>query len=629
MDLKRKQIILLIGLVLIGIILSAMVITENNVLFQKWVTKKQAACSHVVEEWSKWELDPQGALQRSGTCTLCSKTVYERCEHDDFFYEDVQDMHKKTCNVCGACGIEEHTYESGNCQEGVECIYCHYKYTGNHEWDSETGKCIKCKTPCEHDWEVIEGIPATCIWEGSIESVCKICKKEAFETIQPLGHDWSNKDGKCAREGCEEVCTHSWSAETGKCEICGIVCPHDKYTWDNHVGCTCDKCGMFSYCEDENGPFYYEDSTNGSTCTESRTCMHCKHTYEALGHNLTKTEAKAATCTEDGNIAYWYCTNCKKYYSDSEGKTETTLANTKVNKLGHNLTKTEAKAATCTEDGNIAYWYCTNCKKYYSDSEGKTETTLANTKVNKLGHNLTKTEAKVATCTEDGNKAYWYCSNCKKYYSDSEGKTETTVEAMTIKKLGHNWKNKDGKCAREGCEAVCTHSWSEEIGTCTICGMVHQSQQEDPLTVTSTAYKIEGEYILQIKPDTNISKFLKGITTNAEKAIVKKDKTVIAEILMKDKMGETAEKLIGTGMTVIFTKGEETKEYTVVVRGDCTGDGKIKNSDLTMVAQYRVGIIENLSEAAYKAMDLNLDGQFGKNSDLTMIAQILVNLVNL
>ena len=71
-----------------------------------------------------------------------------------------------------------------------------------------------------------------------------------------------------------------------------------------------------------------------------------------LGHNAVKTEAKAATCTEDGNTEYWTCGTCGKYFSDADGKTEIILADTVISATGHTLTHTPAKAATCTEEGN-------------------------------------------------------------------------------------------------------------------------------------------------------------------------------------------------------------------------------------------------------------------------------------
>lgn len=50
-------------------------------------------------------------------------------------------------------------------------------------------------------------------------------------------------------------------------------------------------------------------------------------------------------------------------------------------------------------------------------------------------HALTKVEAKEPTATTDGNKAYWTCS-CGKVFADEQGKTETTVAAMTIPATG-------------------------------------------------------------------------------------------------------------------------------------------------------------------------------------------------
>jgi hypothetical protein len=49
-------------------------------------------------------------------------------------------------------------------------------------------------------------------------------------------------------------------------------------------------------------------------------------------HTMQAMPAKAATATTDGNIAYWYCSGCQKYFSDAEGKTEITLAQAIVQK---------------------------------------------------------------------------------------------------------------------------------------------------------------------------------------------------------------------------------------------------------------------------------------------------------
>lgn len=56
-----------------------------------------------------------------------------------------------------------------------------------------------------------------------------------------------------------------------------------------------------------------------------------------------------------------------------------------------------------------------------------------------IPHTATAVTAKSASCTETGNKAYWYCSGCEKYFSNSACTTETTLEAMTIPAKGHSY----------------------------------------------------------------------------------------------------------------------------------------------------------------------------------------------
>ena len=67
--------------------------------------------------------------------------------------------------------------------------------------------------------------------------------------------------------------------------------------------------------------------------------------YVVHGHTLTETAAKDATCDEDGNIAYWYCAGCGKYFSDAAATKEISQADTVIPALGHNY-----------QDG-----VCTNC----------------------------------------------------------------------------------------------------------------------------------------------------------------------------------------------------------------------------------------------------------------------------
>lgn len=54
-----------------------------------------------------------------------------------------------------------------------------------------------------------------------------------------------------------------------------------------------------------------------------------KHTMEATAY-------KAATCTQNGNIAYWHCKTCDKYFSNEEGTAEIALEKTVIQAMGHN-----------------------------------------------------------------------------------------------------------------------------------------------------------------------------------------------------------------------------------------------------------------------------------------------------
>lgn len=62
-------------------------------------------------------------------------------------------------------------------------------------------------------------------------------------------------------------------------------------------------------------------------------------------------------------------------------------------------------------------------------------------------HDLEKVAAKAPTCTEAGNKEYWVCKVCGKYF-DTDGKTEITRESTVIPAAGHKYEN--GKCTACG-----------------------------------------------------------------------------------------------------------------------------------------------------------------------------------
>lgn len=63
-------------------------------------------------------------------------------------------------------------------------------------------------------------------------------------------------------------------------------------------------------------------------------------------------------------------------------------------------------------------------------------------------HSMNHITAQNATCTKAGNVEYWFCTGCGKYYLDANGNTETTAAKITRPALGHNYSN--GSCTRCG-----------------------------------------------------------------------------------------------------------------------------------------------------------------------------------
>ena len=74
-----------------------------------------------------------------------------------------------------------------------------------------------------------------------------------------------------------------------------------------------------------------------ATCTEKAVCEVCGKAYgepDPKNHtDLKHILAKAATEDAEGNIEYWYCSGCGKYYSDKDGTKEITKADTVTAKL--------------------------------------------------------------------------------------------------------------------------------------------------------------------------------------------------------------------------------------------------------------------------------------------------------
>ena len=94
-------------------------------------------------------------------------------------------------------------------------------------------------------------------------------------------------------------------------------------------------------------------SGGNATCTEKPICEICKGAYGKLDPNnhadLMHISAKAATEDTEGNIEYWYCEGCNKYYSDKDGTKEIKKANTVTAKL--------PKSPKTGDNSNLMLWF--------------------------------------------------------------------------------------------------------------------------------------------------------------------------------------------------------------------------------------------------------------------------------
>lgn len=84
----------------------------------------------------------------------------------------------------------------------------------------------------------------------------------------------------------------------------------------------------------------------------------------------------------------------------------------------HAMVKTERVEPSCEQEGNIAYWHCTDCNKNYSDENGNNEIT-STVRLAAIGHLLEKAEAEAADCVtmSNGVKEHYRCAHgCGKTY---------------------------------------------------------------------------------------------------------------------------------------------------------------------------------------------------------------------
>ena len=150
----------------------------------------------------------------------------------------------------------------------------------------------------------------------------------------------------------------------------------------------------FAFSAEKKVTIQNEHTGGTATCKNKAICEVCGESYGKLDSNnhanLKHIDAKAATKTSEGNIEYWYCDGCNKYYKDAKATQEITKAQTVTAKLppkitagdGATVTQGEKKELTFTSDASFADFVrveldgTTLDEKNYTKREGSTIITL-------------------------------------------------------------------------------------------------------------------------------------------------------------------------------------------------------------------------------------------------------------
>ena len=150
----------------------------------------------------------------------------------------------------------------------------------------------------------------------------------------------------------------------------------------------------FAFSAEKKVTIQNEHSGGTATCKNKAICEVCGESYGKLDPNnhanLKHIDAKAATKTSEGNIEYWYCDGCNKYYKDAKATQEITKAQTVTAKLppkitagdGAAVTQGEKKELSFTSDASFADFLrveldgTTLDEKNYTKKEGSTIITL-------------------------------------------------------------------------------------------------------------------------------------------------------------------------------------------------------------------------------------------------------------
>lgn len=134
----------------------------------------------------------------------------------------------------------------------------------------------------------------------------------------------------------------------------------------------------------------------------------------------------ALTCTENSTVNA-YCAEFGRVNDNGNVDIVVPTITPAAITIAHTLTAVSAKAATCTENGNSAYWTCSGCNTWFSDAEGKSIIEDHSSVTIAAGHKTSE------EWTPDDNGHWHKCENCETkvdYAAHSGGTATCTQQAI-------------------------------------------------------------------------------------------------------------------------------------------------------------------------------------------------------
>ena len=314
------------------------------------------------------------AGEETYSCTKCGATKIEpipatghrwKSEWTSDATHHWHECANESCDVtdnAGKNGYAEHSGGKATCTQNAVCEFCKAEYGEKlpHDFTAEAVDAKYLKSA------------ATCTEKAVYYKSCAVCglssegtaDEATFFSGNALDHNWGawtqNSDEKTHTRICKRDTSHTETEncidanKDHKCDICDYIISECA---DDNKDHKCDYCGK-----------KLTEHTGGkATCKDKAKCEVCGAEYGELDPNnhtdLKHIDAKAATAAEEGNIEYWYCSGCKKYYKDAKATQEITKAQTVTAKLpsdnngSNNKPGNNATTSPQTGDNsNFALW---------------------------------------------------------------------------------------------------------------------------------------------------------------------------------------------------------------------------------------------------------------------------------